>query len=132
MNASNVLVSRFKTLFVVDAIGAMFSAFMLGIVLVKFESVFGIPKSTLIILATIPCFFAVYDIACAFILKKNFALCLKIIAVANVLYCVYSLYLSYSHKEVLKILGWIYIILEILIVLVLASFEWNFAQKHAK
>ena len=46
-----------KRLFIIDGIGAITSAFMLGIILVKLENIFGIPSSTLYLLAAFPMLF---------------------------------------------------------------------------
>lgn len=50
-----------KQLFLIDGLGAILSAILLGLVLVRFERIFGIPSSTLYFLAIIPIFFAIYD-----------------------------------------------------------------------
>ena len=60
-----------KRIFQIDRFGAILSAFLLGIVLVKLENPFGIPKPTLYVLASFPCFFAIYDFYCYFIIDKN-------------------------------------------------------------
>jgi len=49
-------------LFLLDAIGALVSALLLGVVLVKYQEIFGIPIPTLYVLAIIPCFFALIDL----------------------------------------------------------------------
>ncbi|MGL5891650.1 MAG: hypothetical protein ACRC3B_17290, partial [Bacteroidia bacterium] len=76
-----------KKLFLADAIGAAFSAFMLGVVLVNFESVFGISKQPLYVFALIPCGFAVYSFVCFIRFPKNWRIYMQIIAAANLLYC---------------------------------------------
>ena len=53
-----------KVLFLVDGLGALLSAFLLGFVLVRLERVFGIPPDALYLLATVPCLFALYDFYC--------------------------------------------------------------------
>ncbi len=53
-----------KKLFLIDGFGTILSAFLLGVILVKFEIIFGIPISVLYILAIIPIFFAAYDFYC--------------------------------------------------------------------
>ena len=53
-----------KKLFLIDGFGAIISAFLLGVVLVKFQEKIGVPVSVLYLLATIPVFFAAYDFYC--------------------------------------------------------------------
>ncbi len=44
-----------KQLFLLDAFGALLSAFFLGFVLVKYQVYIGMPENVLYILALIPC-----------------------------------------------------------------------------
>ena len=59
-----------KKLFLIDGLGAMLSAFLLGIVLVELETIFGIPTSVLYWLASFPIFFTLVDFY-AFTKGKN-------------------------------------------------------------
>lgn len=116
-----------RILFLIDGFGAMLSAFLLGVVLVQFEPFFGIPRSTLYFLASLPCVFAVYDFSCYLSLRKNLSPFLKAIAIANLFYCCLSLGLAIYHRQVLTISGWIYILVEIGIVIFLATVELRIA-----
>ncbi len=116
-----------RKLFLLDGIGALVSAFFLGVVLVQLEHIFGIPPSALYVLAFIPCVFAAYDFFCYWKIKENWRGYLKAIAIANLLYCVLSLGFAFYHLEQITYLGWAYIIIEILIILVLAKIELNAA-----
>ena len=119
-----------KKLFIIDGLGAILSAFMLGIMLVQYEVLFGMPSSALYILATIPLFFAAYD--CYFYRKKNrnIGLDLKRIAGLNVVYCCVSIGCSLYHSKSIKSLGWAYLFFEITIVLVLAMIEYRVGRKE--
>ena len=117
----------YKKLFLIDGLGALLSAFLLGVVLVRFQSTFGIPVNTLYLLAATPVVFAFYDLYCYFSQPKNPAPFLKAIAFANLAYCVLSLALAYSHQQELTLLGWAYIVGEVFIVVGLAIFELRFA-----
>lgn len=120
--------TKAKNLFILDGLGALVSAFLLGIVLVHYEATFGIPLGTLYLLALVPCVFMVYDIVCYFFIKENVSRYLKIIACLNISYCGLSLVLVFLHSEQVLLLGWTYIIAEILIILLLAKWEWNMAD----
>lgn len=114
-----------KTLFLIDGVGALLSAFMLGVVLVKFENIFGIPHRTLYFLAILPCIFALYDIV-GYITRKEYTdILLKGIAYINFLYCILSLGLAIYHFHKITWLGWAYLLIEISIVLVLSSIEFK-------
>lgn len=119
----NTLTSNPKRLFLIDGFGALLSAFLLGFVLVRLEHLFGIPPSVLYILATFPIAFAVYDFLCYAMIKSNVPPFLKGIANANLLYCILSITLAFYHRQELTNLGWVYIILEITIVIFLAKVE---------
>ena len=119
--------SHKRKLFQIDGLGAVMSAVLLGIVLVNLESIFGIPKSALYILAALPCIFAIYDIYCYYRIEQNLELYLKAIAVANLLYCILSIGLAIYHRVSITILGWAYIIAEVIIICVLSYLELSVA-----
>ena len=121
-----------KKLFLIDGFGAILSAFLLGVVLVKYEIIFGIPSSSLYFLATIPIFFAAYDFFCYRKTHQKVGFFLKGIAVLNLIYCCISLGLLFYHLETITSLGWIYILIEIVIVLILAIVEFGVGRKIIK
>ena len=123
---------KIKNLFLLDGLGAMLSAFLLGIVLVHFEKFFGIPRITLYFLAALPCFFALYDFYCYFKIERKLGELLKGIAIINLLYCCLSIGLAFYHHQLITTMGWGYIILEIIIVATLAIYEWQSAEKYTK
>jgi hypothetical protein len=120
-----------KKLFLIDGFGAILSAFLLGVVLVKFEEIFGIPTSVLYFLATIPIFFVIYDVFC-YQKHLKIGLLLKGIAVLNILYCCISIGLISCHFSSITILGWTYIIVEIILVSFLAMIEFRVGRKIIK
>ena len=119
-----------KQLFLIDGIGALISAFFLGVVLVAFEPVFGMPKNVLYSLASIPCVFAVYSFGCYFLLQRRRKLFLRGIAIANLMYCLVTLWLLYLHNESLTAFGKGYFILELLILGILIWFELKSAANN--
>ncbi|MCU0437746.1 MAG: hypothetical protein MUC49_07495 [Raineya sp.] len=118
-----------KKLFKIDGIGAIASAVLLGIVLVEFEPFFGIPKSVLYFLALLPCLFTGYDFYCCFILRKNITPFLKGIAYTNLIYCCLSLGLTFYHRNSTTVLGWMYIITECIIIILLVRIELEVAKR---
>ena len=121
-------ITRPKNLFLLDGIGAIASIIMLGEVLVVLQPYVGIPKSTLYLLAAIPVFFLLFDIysyvAKPVYDKRN----LKIIASLNSMYCCLSLIMVVYHKDVVTLLGWLYIIAEILIIAYIVFIELKTAK----
>lgn len=118
-----------KKLFLLDGLGAMLSAVLLGIVLVQFEAFFGIPKPTLYLLASLPCLFAIYDFYCYFKIDRNLKKFLTAIAMTNILYCFLSIGLAMYHYQVITSWGWAYILIEVIIVSSLAFAELRVANR---
>ena len=118
-----------KALFVIDSIGALLSAFLLAVVLSGFEPLFGLPRATLFFLAMFPCLFAVYDLNCFIWVGRNPGRYLKIIAIMNFGYCIISLITAIYRYNDLTILGWLYIVGEVIVVFSLAAFEFQVARR---
>jgi len=121
-----------KKLFLIDGFGAILSAFLLGVVLVTFEEIFGIPPSVLSYLAIIPIFFLVYDVYCYRSEHLKTGLFLKGIAILNLIYCCFSIGLVSYHFNTITYFGWAYVVLEIIIVIFLAKVEFSVGSKIIK
>ncbi len=120
-----------RKLLLVDGIGALLSAFLLSVVLIRFQSAVGMPPSVLRFLATWPVFFAGVDLIGYFRKKPEPRIFLRIIAICNLAYCGISSALLYHHAAELTALGWTYFVLELLIVLLLALMEWRVASQYS-
>ncbi len=119
-----------RKLFLLDGIGAIVSALSLGVVLVQFESIFGMPKQVLYCLAAAASIFAIYSLTCYFSNIKYWRPFLKVIAFANLSYCFATAILVFYFYQELTVLGILYFVLEKLIVVPLALFELKTATKH--
>lgn len=118
-----------KKLFLLDGLGALFSAVMLGVVLTQFEGVFGMPQHVLYLLSFIACILCTYSLFCYGINVENHRFYLTIIGIANLLYCGLSLgFILYFYPK-LTVLGLVYFILEKIIVIVLAFIELKTARR---
>lgn len=118
-----------RQLFLIDGLGAILSAILLGVILVRFERIFGIPASTLYFLAILPIFFAIYDFLSYRKDTIKIGRLLKGIANMNLLYCCLSIGFAIYHTNTLTILGWTYILVEISIVIPLAIIELQIANR---
>lgn len=118
-----------KKLFLIDSLGALLSAGMLGIVLTRFESTVGMPKQVLYFLAILACIFAVYSFLCFLWVKSNWQIYLKIIALVNLAYCCLTIGLIIYEYQELTNLGLCYFVLEIIVVTVLAMIELKTASR---
>lgn len=121
-----------KILFLIDGFGALTTALFLGIILVKFETFFGIPSSTLYLLATIPIFYMIYDVYCYKKDTLQLAAYLRGIAIMNLIYCILSLGLAINLAKTIRIWGWLYVIGEIIIIVTLSIIELKVAQKSVQ
>jgi hypothetical protein len=115
-------------IFLIDGFGALVSALLLGMVLVSLQGIFGIPPPALYVLAFFPCLFGFYDLYSYWYAGKNTAHFLKGIAGMNLSYCFLSVGVALYHHEVLTFWGWVYVLLEVMIVSALASLEYRVAQ----
>lgn len=115
-------------LFLIDAIGALVSALMLGLILPGFHEYIGLPVIILRFLAAPAFIFFLYSTSCYFFSAKNRATLLQVIAFANLLYCLVTATLLLYHFDHLLLLGWIYFTGEIAIVFSLSRIEWKAAQ----
>lgn len=128
-----------RLLFLIDGLGALLSAALLGLVLPRFEALFNMPPATLHILALIACVFAVYSLSCFICLSKGWGPAwgpatyplwyLKAIAVANLLYGALSLgVLVYLYPQP-SIWSLLYFASEVTVIGVLALIELRVASK---
>lgn len=124
--------TKASTLFLIDGFGAGTSAFLLGVVLPSFQSYFGMPIPVLYVLAVFPVLFLLYDTMCILRPSMQKALHIRIIASANLCYCLLSIAMLFLHKEALSPLGWTYFTLEIAIVLLLAFWQLRVAQSLSR
>jgi len=118
-----------KYLFIIDAIGAAVTAYFIGIVLVKFDAYFGMPRQVLYVLATIALIFWVYSTCCYLFIKRNFKPFLKLIIFANLLYCCLTIALLFFYFKQLTILGFVYFIGEILVIVGLVLIEKRVCER---
>ena len=119
-----------KKLFLTDSSGAALSAFLLGVVLVRFENTFGMPREILYFLAITACFLAIYSLMSFLLIKENGKPYLKIIGYANLLYCGVTVGLIIYFNRVLTNWGLIYFLSEVAVIVTLAVVELKFASKQ--
>lgn len=125
----NKLILGPKKLFLIDCLGALISAFLLGVVLVLFEEFIGMPKEVLYYLALIACIFAVYSFFCYFHFPNNWQPFMKAIAIANLLYCLTTIGLVIYFYSQLTTLGAMYFLGELAIIIALISLELKTASE---
>lgn len=112
-----------KQLFLIDSLGALLTAFLVGLILPEFESFFGAPRLTCHILALIALGFAAYSMICYFFMHAYWRVFMRVIAFANLTYCLITLLLLIYGYQLLTIWGVLYFGGELCIVVGLAYLE---------
>jgi F0F1-type ATP synthase assembly protein I len=118
-----------KKILLIDSLGALISGILL-LVIAQFESLFGVSKDLASGLASLPFIFTIYSFLSYKYGNEKWKLLLKIIAMANLFYCVLTLYIIISNFKSLKSLGVAYFIGEILIIVLLSVAELKIAEKR--
>lgn len=114
-----------KNIFLIDGLGAFLTAFFLFVIIAQFEDSFGMPREICIYLSLLAILFCVYSFTCFLIKTKKWKSFLKIIIVANIFYCLVTLFLCFFFYHSLTLLGLTYFFLEILIIGVLVWLEYR-------
>jgi hypothetical protein len=120
-----------KRIFLADGAGALLTAFLLAVVVAGFETKFGMPRKVLYSLSLVACLFCIYSFACYFFTPVRWQPWLKLIAIANLLYCCATVALVCWFYQRLTPLGLIYFLLEMAVILILVRFEWMIATHEA-
>lgn len=118
-----------KNLFLIDGIGAFITAIMTGYVLTSFEALFGMPIPILYVLSAIAGVYCIFSCTCFLKIKDNWQPFLKGIAIANIAYCCLTVGLLFYLHSRLTMLGMLYFIIEVLIVVGLATIEIKKSQQ---
>ncbi|WP_436516934.1 hypothetical protein [Ekhidna sp. To15] len=119
-----------KHLFLIDGMGALVSAFFLGFILIRFQSLVGMPVEVLYPLAALALIFAIYSLSCYLLAPTNLHPFLKFIAIVNSFYCLATLGLVIWHYQLLTFLGFCYFFLEIVIIALLVSLELRYINNN--
>jgi hypothetical protein len=106
-----------------DGLGGMISALLLGVILARFETTFGMPRKVLYLLSCLACVYAAYSFLNYWRMKENWKPYMQGIAIANSLYCCLTIGLVIYHHQELTILGVLYFLLEVLIIISLITME---------
>jgi hypothetical protein len=112
-----------KQLFLIDNLGGLLSTLLLGVVLVRFKTAFGMPLHVLYTLSCIACVYALYSFLCYWQVKGNHRLYMQALAMANLLYCCLTVGLVIYHRQQLTKLGLTYFLLEIVVIVSLIIME---------
>ena len=120
-----------KKIFLIDGAGALLTALTLIFAPVLLPGIFGLPQANTLLLGSIAVCFAVYSLYNYIRFNPTrWKLLLRIIALANLAYCLLSLVMIiYFYKQV-TVLGWIYFTGEIAIIISLFLWEMNILNRY--
>lgn len=120
-----------KKIFLIDGAGALLTAITLVFTPVLLPGIFGLPQAQTLLLGSIAVCFAVYSLYNYVRFNPTrWKLLLRIIALANLAYCLLSLIvLLYFYKQV-TVIGWIYFTGEIAIIISLFLWEMNILNRY--
>lgn len=124
---TNYFIRRPGTVFLADSLGALFTALFL-LIWRNFSGYIGIPKTTLTYLFVIAVCFCLYSAACYVVVKENRPSFLRIISIANFIYCVLTMGILIAHCAQITTIGLIYFLAEMIIICGLAYIELNVAK----
>ena len=118
-----------KKILLLDSLGALVTAINL-LVIPFLESYTGIPRDIALILVPLPILYSIFSFFSYKFGNHNWRSFLKMIAIANLFYCCLTMYVTWINFDTFKILGIIYFIVEIIIIIILATLEFKIALNH--
>jgi hypothetical protein len=120
-----------KKIFLIDGAGALLTALTLIFAPVLLPGIFGLPQANTLLLGSIAVCFAVYSLYNYVRFNPTrWKLLLRIIALANLAYCLLSLVMIlYFYKQV-TVIGWIYFTGEITIIIALFLWEMKILNRN--
>lgn len=129
MKGIQQLIKKPKNIFLIDGIGALLTALLLYFILRNFNAFFGLSKSVLEYLSLLALVFSFYSISCYFLVNNNWKSFLKIICIANILYCLLTMGILFYHYDNITILGIAYFLGEIAVITGLVFLEIRTIRK---
>ena len=128
----NHLIEKPKTLFLIDSLGAVLTGFILFVIMRQLNEYIGMPKTVLTYLSFIAICFCIYSTACFLFLKERWTPFIRLIGIANLLYCALTVGLLIKYHSLLTIIGTICFLIEIVIICGLSYLELNVATEIKK
>jgi hypothetical protein len=117
-----------RTLFLLDGVGALVTALLVGVVLPALGEHVGTPRPALRALALAAAVFAAYSLMCVAARPTRWPRYLRGIALVNAGYCVVTAAVLIRFASLLHLLDWLYFVGEIVVVLALVTLELRVAH----
>jgi len=116
-------IAKPKKVFLIDGFGALLTALLLFFVLRTFNTFFGLSKSTFEYLSLLALAFSVYSFCCFFLIASIWKPYLRIICIANILYCLLTLGIVFYYYRSISVFGIAYFLGEITVICVIVFLE---------
>lgn len=125
LNFVDKLKTNPKRIFLIDALGALLTSILLFGVLAQLEQYFGMPSNALYVLSVIAFCLFVYSIICHQLIKSNWKPFLRMVMIFNSIYLLFSIGLIFSCFEKISGLGFIYFIVEFIVIGIIIIIEFE-------
>ncbi len=130
---AQILTSKPRNVFLLDGLGAMLSALLLVFLIAPLETIFGMPHDIAVKLSYPAFGFAAYSLGCFALNPQAWKPFMRVIALANFLYCCLTFTLVVIDFSLLTMLGVAYFLGEIAIVFGVIGIElWTVRQHRAR
>jgi FtsH-binding integral membrane protein len=120
-----------RTLFLIDGVGALVTALLVGAVLPTLGEHIGMPRPVLRALALTAAVFAAYSLTCAATRPRRWPGYVRGIALANAGYCMATAAALIRYSATLHALDWLYFVGEIVVLCALVTLELRVARASA-
>ncbi|TAF34220.1 MAG: hypothetical protein EAZ67_04265 [Cytophagales bacterium] len=117
-------------IFLIDGLGALFTAAGIGIIAKWLNSYFNLPLPVLYTLGSIALLFSAYSLTSHWLAKNRWKLFLKIICIANLSYCILSCVIALVYLKELSWWAVAYFFAEAVIVSTLVWAELQIVKKE--
>ena len=105
-----------KNIFLIDGIGALCTAILVGVVLPVFYQYIGMPIKVLYFLSFCALAYAIYSLSCFLFVNHSKPIFLQIITWANLFYCALTILCMGFYFDKLTFLGFCYFLVEIAVI----------------
>lgn len=112
-------------IFLIDALGALISAIFLGLILITIQPLIGLSSFHLYILSSIAIGLALFSFSCYIIKPTGWKVNLSIIIFLNMAYSLFTVAIMVFFYKTIQPLGYLYFILELLVLIAVVIFEWK-------
>jgi len=119
-----------KSLLLIDSGGAFLTAFSLFVIARPFHAFLGVPKNELTYLSAIAVLYGMYSAACFLFLKRDLTPFIRLIGIANLIYCALTIGLLIKYYHLMTIIGITYFLIEISIICGLSFVELSVVKKN--